>query len=117
MNGLLFILQEWNDELASIAQAYSEKCVFEHNPDRDSQSQTYEFVGENLATRTSGSNWGENELLQLMDQWHDEREDFTLETNSCDDVCGHYTQVKKILACMCNAACTCNVIARMLAEL
>ena len=41
-------MQEWNDELAAVAQAYSSKCdVQQPNPDRSSQAPSFTTVGEN----------------------------------------------------------------------
>jgi hypothetical protein len=42
-------LQEWSRDLAVVAQNYAEQCVFQHNPDRLSQQDAFESVGENLA--------------------------------------------------------------------
>ena len=89
------VMQMWNDELAQVAQTYSERCMFEHNPMRDGQAPSYQNVGENIALRAPFTVWGENELRQLMDGWHNERNDYVFPTNMCrpGHVCGHYTQV------------------------
>jgi len=36
--------QEWNDELAAVAQAYSKNCSVLLNPDRASQAQSFMTV-------------------------------------------------------------------------
>lgn len=82
---------EWNNELAQVAQAYSERCMFEHNPSRASQAPSFSNVGENLAI---SSGLGDNyEGLFIL--WHNERSDYTYSTNQCaiGAVCGHYTQI------------------------
>ena len=97
----------WSDELAQVAQAYSEKCVFDHNPMRDSQSASYRNVGENIAFRSPFTVWGENEIGRLMDAWHDEKDDFQFSSNRCTRVCGHYTQVCMHVYYVCICMCTC----------
>ena len=83
-------VQEWNDELAQVAQAYSERCMFEHNPSRVSQASSFSSVGENLAI---SSGLGDNyEGLFML--WDNERDDYNFNSNGCSGVCGHYTQVK-----------------------
>ncbi|XP_065914411.1 peptidase inhibitor 16-like [Dysidea avara] len=82
---------QWNNELAGVAQTYSARCVFEHNPNRASQAPSFRNVGENLAI-SSGRGDAYEFLFTL---WHDERQHYTYSTRSCDanQVCGHYTQV------------------------
>ena len=89
-------MQEWNDELAEVAQAYSERCMFAHNPSRVDQAPSFSSVGENLAITSS---LGEN-YEGLFVLWNDESSDYNFTTNSCSSVCGHYTQVR----CMYNTA-------------
>ena len=83
-------MQEWNDELAQVAQAYSERCRFAHNPSRGSQAPSFSSVGENLAI-SSGLGGNHKGLFVL---WDNERSDYNFTTNQCSGVCGHYTQVK-----------------------
>ena len=73
-----------------IAQTYAEKCIYAHNQERSSQSASFQFVGENIATGT-----GPADYVKFVNLWYDEVKDYTFETNSCKDnaVCGHYTQV------------------------
>ena len=108
----LFSFQEWNEELAEIAQAYSEMCIYGHNSDRHDQSTTFEFVGENLALTTAGA----VDYVSLVQAWYDEVNDYTYSTMECapGKACGHYTQV---LTCSrlqwdlwwCHAGCLGNV--------
>ena len=82
----------WNDELAQVAQTYSERCMFAHNPDRASQAPSFSSVGENLAISPAlGDNYE-----GLFMSWHNERSAYNFTTNSCSRVCGHYTQVRCI---------------------
>ena len=89
---IYWFLQEWNDELAQVAQVYSERCMFAHNPSRASQAPSFSSVGENLAI---SSGRGDN-YEGLFVLWNNERSDYNFNTNGCSDVCGHYTQVRCI---------------------
>ena len=88
-----YYVQEWNDELAQVVQAYSERCMFEHNPDRTDQQGSFSSVGENLAVTSSPVDNYEG----LFASWLDERSDYNFTTNTCSSVCGHYTQVGRVL--------------------
>ena len=90
----------WNEELAEIAQSYSEMCIYGHNPDRHGQSTTFEIVGENLALTTASA----VDYVSLVQAWYDEVNDYTYSTMECapGKACGHYTQV-------CIFTANCNV--------
>ncbi|KAL5467542.1 hypothetical protein EMCRGX_G031790 [Ephydatia muelleri] len=82
----------WSDELAAVAQAYAETCVFRHNPERSQQAgQLYAYVGENLAITSNPK----KNYTDLINSWFQEREYYDFETNSClpGQMCGHYTQI------------------------
>ena len=87
----IFISQEWNDELAGIAQTYADQCMFIHNDDRSSQSTTYTSVGENLFVTSSQ----QVNYTQFVEAWYGEVMDYDYTSNTCQNgsVCGHYTQV------------------------
>ncbi|MBK6512552.1 MAG: Fis family transcriptional regulator [Polyangiaceae bacterium] len=71
---------EWSDEIAAVAQAYAELCVFEHSGGS---------YGENLY-----ANAGQPGTVQdVVDGWVSEVADYDYESNTCSGVCGHYTQV------------------------
>ena len=86
---LTLCTQEWNDELASIAQTYAAQCRFEHNDQRNSQSPSYTFVGENIFVTSSQS----ADYTGAVRDWYNEVADYDYSTNGCSRVCGHYTQV------------------------
>jgi uncharacterized protein YkwD len=71
----------WSPDLAAVAKAYAEKCVFEH-----SQGQ----YGENLYATTGGGN-----PQAVVDAWVSEAKDYDYATDTCASgaMCGHYTQV------------------------
>ena len=92
-------MQVWNDELATVAQNYADRCVFEHNPDRSTQSETFSYVGENLYASVGSA----ADYVGSVQSWYDEVADFDYNSNSCDPskVCGHYTQVLHIIVSQC----------------
>ena len=66
--------------------------MFEHNNARSSQSPSFNYVGENLAART-----GTADFIQDINSWYNEVTDYNFNTNSCNGVCGHYTQVNSVV--------------------
>lgn len=78
----------WNNELARIAQNHAQQCIFQHNNNANSQSASFEFVGENIA---AGS--GPTDYINFIRLWFDEESSYSYNFNSCSGVCGHYTQV------------------------
>ncbi len=69
----------WSGEVAAVAQAYAEKCVFEH-----SQSP----YGENLYASS-----GSSTPADVVTSWVSEAADYDYASNNCSGICGHYTQV------------------------
>lgn len=80
--------------MAQVAQTYSEKCVYAHNPSRASQAPSFSTVGENLALTTSSV----DDYTGLFQAWYNQRNNYNFNTNNCSkpNMCGHYTQVKCI---------------------
>jgi len=82
---------KWNAELAQVAQAYAEECIFGHNGDRTSQQATFTHVGENIygsSVTDFATVWPAG-----VTAWHAEVSDYNHAANSCSAVCGHYTQI------------------------
>lgn len=76
----------WDDELAAVAQAWADNCEWGHN---DGRSESYPgYVGENIYG-TSGTPTG----AAVTEAWASEEQYYDYDSNSCSDVCGHYTQV------------------------
>lgn len=84
----------WDPALAAIAQGWAEQCVdtqapiglIDHNPNR---SDGYgEYVGENIYG--SGGAASGTDAVAL---WVAEEANYDYDTNTCNGVCGHYTQV------------------------
>jgi uncharacterized protein YkwD len=84
----------WSESLAATAQAWAEQCVdtqapaglIDHNPDR-SDGHPY-YVGENIYGTT-----GSADAEEAVGLWAAEEADYDYDTNTCNGVCGHYTQV------------------------
>lgn len=84
----------WDPALAEIARAWAVQCIdntapiglIDHNPGR---SDTYpEYVGENIYG--SGGQASGTAAVQL---WAQEEASYNYEANTCNGVCGHYTQI------------------------
>jgi uncharacterized protein YkwD len=72
--------QEWADELQA------QGCVMKHRPDDGPDAQQY---GENIF-----KSWGHQPRAEdVVASWIAEEANYDDATNSCSDVCGHYTQV------------------------
>jgi pathogenesis-related protein 1 len=69
----------WDPNLAAVAQAYADNCVFKHSGGP---------YGENLFASTGGSTPSD-----VVGSWVSEVADYNYGSNSCSGVCGHYTQV------------------------
>ena len=91
--------QEWDANLATVAQSWAAQCNFSHNPNRSSAyaalSNNSGQVGENIYVTTASrasALAGANSATGL---WAAEVSDYTYASNSCapGKVCGHYTQL------------------------
>ncbi len=73
----------WNAAAQCVAQAWAERCTFEHNLAQHS-------YGENLAASTDVPT-----PSQAVQGWADETADYDYASNSCvaGAQCGHYTQL------------------------
>ena len=94
--------QEWDEELAYMAQFWSSTCTYMENEDRHSQSANFDYVGESFAATISYTvNY--TQLIGML--WWGEKRFFNYYTASCYDedgnandngnfeTCGRYTQV------------------------
>jgi pathogenesis-related protein 1 len=70
----------WSATVATSAQAWADKCMFMHSGNA---------YGENIY---AGAGMDATPQ-QVVDSWAGEAKDYDYATNSCSDVCGHYTQV------------------------
>jgi uncharacterized protein YkwD len=69
----------WSASLSAVAQAYADRCVFEHS---------HGTYGETLYASTNGT-----APADVVDSWVSEDAHYDYATDTCTDVCGHYTQV------------------------
>nr|XP_054748344.1 uncharacterized protein LOC129253930 isoform X1 [Lytechinus pictus] len=77
----------WDDDLASMAQDWSDECLWEHgNPTNISP---FSSVGQNLWLGTGSQPDG----VGPTQAWYDEDQYYDYDDHSCSHVCGHYTQV------------------------
>lgn len=71
----------WSEDAARVAREWAAQCTFQHNAGRGP-------YGENLFA-TTGSTTG----ADVVESWESEKSDYDYESNDCNGVCGHYTQV------------------------
>lgn len=83
----------WDPALAATAKAWVEQCkdadgngLIDHNEDRSEGHAGY--VGENVY----GSS-GTATVAGVVMTWAGEKSNYNYATNSCNGVCGHYTQI------------------------
>lgn len=87
----------WDAELAATAAAWIAMCrdqeapmgLLDHNAGRSSGHPYY--VGENIYG--SGGAPGGNLAQQVVDLWAAEQANYNYAANTCNGVCGHYTQI------------------------
>lgn len=91
----------WAADLAAASQAYADKCIFEHDEDNP--------WGENLAANFPP---GSQTAADVVANWESEKADYNYSSNSCSNVCGHYTQLvwRTSVEVGCGVK-TCNAIA------
>ncbi|NXD85952.1 GLIP1 protein, partial [Halcyon senegalensis] len=82
----------WDAALAKTAKAWAKKCMFRHNTYIKIPGKvhpTFSPVGENIWTGTATF----FSVDAALSDWFNEVSSYDFNTNSCTDVCGHYTQV------------------------
>ncbi|XP_071958419.1 GLIPR1-like protein 1 [Antedon mediterranea] len=80
----------WDDDLASMAQEWSDGCVFEHG--QPTNISPFDPVGQNLYSSGASASNRPN-LASATQAWYNEDQYYNYDTRECSDVCGHYTQV------------------------
>lgn len=88
----LFI-QTWDMGLAISARAWAKRCMFEHNiylKEVHRVHPVFPSVGENIWTANLFSIFS---VTRAMESWINETKVYNYQSNTCSDVCGHYTQV------------------------
>ncbi|NXU25217.1 GLIP1 protein, partial [Thalassarche chlororhynchos] len=82
----------WDAALAKTAKAWAKKCKFKHNSYLKMPGKvhpTFTPVGENIWTGTATI----FSVDAALSDWFNEVSSYDFNTNSCTDMCGHYTQV------------------------
>ncbi|THD19984.1 Pathogenesis protein PRMS [Fasciola hepatica] len=76
---------QWHNELAAKAQKWSDQCKVGHDRLEDRKVNGFWWVGQNFA--------GNPSVKRGFFSWFDEHNKYNFTENSCESVCGHYTQV------------------------
>lgn len=79
----------WSDPLAAVAQNWADTLVargrFEHSPNDALGENLFELQGTGAVVAATPE--------QVVEDWASEARDYDYRSNSCRDVCGHYTQI------------------------
>lgn len=81
------------------AREWARKCTFEHNPDLKRAGHMppkFSSVGENIWTGYPTTLFNATQAIQ---KWVDEKRDYDYNSNACNNVCGHYKQVRVETPC------------------
>jgi len=83
---------EWSDEMAAVAQAWADKCQWEHGMLYDCSGNR---VGQNLFVEASVGGYPAMNLTAVSEAWNNERNDWDFATQTCKSgkICGHWTQL------------------------
>jgi uncharacterized protein YkwD len=81
----------WNANMAAYAAQWAQEltdlgCILEHRPNFGEMAQLF---GENL----SWNRGFESTPAEVTGYWASEVENYDYDSNTCSDVCGHYTQI------------------------
>lgn len=85
--------QTWDEALAKSANSWAKNCKASHNPllkQPGTLHPMFRQVGENIWTGLPVSSFSVEKALKA---WNAEKQNYTLNTNKCRWICGHYTQV------------------------
>ena len=88
-------MQTWSDAIADTAQEWADACVYQHGwPEFDPDVVGYNTnnLGQNLYA-TSGT----LSIRFAIDAWYSEHWYYNYDTDECSWMCGHYTQVRKMM--------------------
>ncbi|XP_033114065.1 cysteine-rich venom protein-like [Anneissia japonica] len=78
---------EWDDNLATMAQLWSNGCYYGHGQPTPNLT-PYSSIGQNLYASSNAGTDG----VDATDAWNSEDVDYDYNSHTCSDVCGHYTQ-------------------------
>uniref|UniRef100_F6QD80 SCP domain-containing protein n=1 Tax=Ciona intestinalis TaxID=7719 RepID=F6QD80_CIOIN len=88
-------LMAWDNDVAAVAKAYANKCLWKHSPADTRKTNDFSVLGENLAMAYAFSPVSRDFIKETTFNWWNETHDFTYSTQICKPgrQCGHYTQV------------------------
>ncbi len=96
----MYVLQEWDTELALLAQFWAVGCMIEPNEQRHEQSTNYDYVGEVMH---GSANYSIN-LTSMVFEWYFDGRNYDYSLGSCVDEdgeaeeelegCERYVQVR-----------------------
>ncbi len=76
----------YSSKVAATAQAWADGCDYRHNPGRGA-------LGENIYSYATTASQPTAIQLDAVASWAGEAPDYDYASNTCSDVCGHYTAV------------------------
>ncbi len=79
---------QWDDNLAGVAQQWADSLATDNSCQIAHSQQISPPKGENLYWHS-----GQGSAAQALEAWAAEADNYTYATNSCDGICGHYTQI------------------------
>jgi hypothetical protein len=82
----------WSDEMAAVAQAYADQCIWAHGMLFDCSNNR---LGQNLYVQSSSAGFPTLNLTAVIWNWWNERNDWVWAQSSCtpNKLCGHWTQL------------------------
>ena len=86
-------LQTWDDSLATMAQQWSDMCIWDHG--QPTNISPFSSIGQNLYITSGGTPTKRVAGEVPVQAWFNEDQYYTFDNNTCqtNKVCGHYTQV------------------------
>uniref|UniRef100_A0ABM0MHJ0 GLIPR1-like protein 1-like n=1 Tax=Saccoglossus kowalevskii TaxID=10224 RepID=A0ABM0MHJ0_SACKO len=82
---------DWDDNLATMAQDWSDTCNWFHGNHDDISG--FSWVGQNLWMAGPYASDATFDLATAVTDWYNEVDYYNYDENTCSSVCGHYTQV------------------------
>ena len=89
--------QEWDESLASMAQAWSDTCHWGHGQPEPNTSPFTGHIGQNMYVIYPGVPEARPNASLVTVAWYNEVAFYSYDANGCEagEICGHYTQVRK----------------------
>ncbi|CAH8643201.1 unnamed protein product [Schistosoma rodhaini] len=76
---------KWNKLLAKLAKDHVEKCILDSGDLGKLYVGKFDSVGQTVAEHTS--------IQNILDTWLEEKNDYDLDKNTCENECGNYKQL------------------------